>query len=203
MRWTRTALAIAISLSAAAQVARAQVTVNYSTTGAFSGLCTGLTCVLGGMTINYLPLTSNTIQLDANNGFSSFLSFGEFDVSGSTSGQQSFAGVTFDLAITQNLPTPGGTQVITGQLIGGIDGTSSNLSWSPLPIAWNVASGASSVINYTASGRVDLQAPTSNHGVTSIQGGLFTTVVPEPSTYLLVAGGLAGVLVAARRKRSV
>ena len=63
--------------------------------------------------------------------------------------------------------------------------------------------GGGNFIDYTSTGRVDLQAPTSNHGVTSIQGGVSTSVVPEPTTYLLVAAGLAGILVTARRRRSV
>ena len=202
MRWTRKFLGGAIGLALTAQVASAQVTVNYATTGSFSGLCTGIVCTLGGMTIAFNPLTSNSVTLDANNGYFSFLSFGEFNVSGATVGQQSFAGVNFALKFTQNTPTPVGSQTLTGAFAGGIDNNSSNLRWTPTPASWSLPWGATGMINYATNGTTNLQAPTSNGGVTTIQGQVSTNVVPEPSTYLLMSGGLAGVLLFARKRRA-
>lgn len=202
MRWTRQVLSGAIGLALTAQVASAQVNVNYSTTGNFTGLCSGIVCSLGGMTIAFNPLTSNSVTLDANNGYFSFLSFGEFNVGGATLGQQSFAGVNFALTITQNLPTPGGAQVISGAFLGGIDANSSNLRWTPLPTSWTIPWGATGTINYGSAGQTNLQAPSSNNGVTSIQGQVSTNVVPEPSTYVLMAGGLAGLLLVSRKRRT-
>ena len=202
MRWTRKFLGGAIGLALTAQVASAQVTVNYTTTGSFTGLCTGIVCTLGGMTIAFNPLTSNSVTLDANNGYFSFLSFGEFNVSGTTVGQQSFAGVNFALNFTQNQPTPVGAQTLTGTFAGGIDNNSSNLRWTPTPASWSLPWGPTGTINYATTGQTNLQAPTSNGGVTTIQGQVSTNVVPEPSTYLLMSGGLAGVLLFARKRRA-
>ncbi len=195
MRWTTKVLGGAIGLALSAQVASAQVPVNYSTGGTFTGFCSLLSCTKGGMTITFNPLSNNQIVLDSNNGFFSFLSYGSFTVTGSAENQVSFADVGFSLTITQTTPT-GGMQTIVGGFSGGIDRTSSSLRWTPLPTSFAIGP-----INYRAPGRVDLQAPTSNNGLTTVQGDLSTNVVPEPSTYLLMSAGLAGVLVLARKRR--
>lgn len=202
MRWTRKFLGGAIGLALTAQVGSAQVTVNYTTSGSFSGLCTGIVCTIGGMTLAFKPLTSNSVTLDANNNFFSFLSFGDFNVNGSTVGQQSFAGVNFALKFTQNQPSPIGIQTLNGAFTGGIDNNSSNLRWTATPNSWTLPWGTTGKIDYATSGTTNLQAPTSNNGITTIQGQVSTNVIPEPSTYLLMSGGLAAVLLFARKRRA-
>jgi len=202
MQWTPRIISAAVGLAVSASIAGAQTTVNYTTTGSFNGACSGLACTLGGMTISFNPLTSNSVTLDVNNGYFSFLSFGEFNVTGTQVGQQSFAGVSFALLVTQTLPTPGGTQILSGGFTGGIDKNSSNLRWAPLPTSWSIPYQSTNGINYTIGNPVRLQAPSSNLGVTSIQGDISTSIIPEPSTYVLMATGLAGLLVAARRRRA-
>ena len=137
--------------------------------------------------------------MDSNNGFYSQLSYGSFTVTGAAANQQSFVGGGFSLTITQNTPS-GGSQVISGSFSGGVDGTSSGLRWTPAPNMFSIG-----VINYRLfafNGDVFLQAPSSNTGETTIQGDMGTrSVVPEPSTYLLMSGGLAGVLLFARKRR--
>jgi len=201
---------VALGLAVSATVASAQVTVNYTTLGNFTGGCSGSSCTVGGMTLTYTALTNNVIVLDNNNGFFSFLSYGFFTVTGGASTQQSFAGVGFDMTVTQNMPLAGGPQVITGPLLGGIDGTSSSLRWNAAPISWSRPAGTGTV-DYTLNTiamlgvpGVQMQAPTSNAGVTTVQGSVSTrppTVIPEPSTYALMAAGLAGMFGFARRRR--
>ncbi len=196
---------VALGLAVSATMASAQVTVDYSTVGNFTGGCLGTSCTIGGMTLTYTPLTNNTIGLDGNNGYFSFLSYGFFTVTGAAATQQSFAGVGFSLSVTQNLPAAGGTQVIAGNFLGGIDATSSSLRWDALPQTWNLPYGAGTV-NYSITTPIPMQPPTSNLGVTTVQGSVSTrpqTTVPEPSTYALMAAGLAGVFGFARRRRAV
>ena len=194
----------ALGLAVSATVSSAQVNVTYTTSGMFTGICAGMTCTVGGMTLSYTPLVNNLIVLDANNGFSSFLSYGFFTVTGAATTQASFIGAGFNLSVNQTAPLAGGTQVVTSQFTGGIDATSSGLVWSPLPVAWTSPFGAST-INYTVGTPTNLQAPSSNVGVTTIQGTMNTRVpsVPEPSSYALMAAGLAGMFAVSRRKKAV
>ena len=200
MRWTRMVLGGAIGLALTAQVASAQ-SVAYNTTGTFSGFCAGLTCTNGGMTITYNPLAAGVIVLDSNNGFYSQLSYGSFTVSGAAATQQFFPGTNFTLTITQTTPT-GGSQMITGAITGGADATSSGLRWTPLPTSFSILPIGYTVFTVQNS-FVALQAPSSNNGLTTIQGDMTNrnSIVPEPSTYLLMSAGLAGVLVFARKRR--
>ncbi len=195
MKWTQKVVSSAVGLALTAQVASAQIPVNYSTSGNFTGFCAGISCTKNGMTLTFNPLANNQIVLDTNNGYFSFLSYGDFTVSGGIENQVSFADVGFNLTLTQTTPT-GGSQTLIGVFAGGVDKTSSSLRWNALPTTFSIGA-----INYTTPGQVNLQAPTSNGGVTSIQGSVSTNVVPEPSTYLLMSAGLAGVLVLARKRR--
>ena len=213
MRWNQRGAIVAIALAVTTQAARAQVVLDYSTVGSFTGTattgagmgtsCLGLNCIIGGMTVTFVPLTHKTVTLDANNSYFSFLSYGSFVVTGAALGQVAFNGINFSLTMTQNLPTPGGAQILTGPLQGGVDVNSSNLSWLPLPIVWTEPNAAGNPVSYNITSPFNLQAPTSTTTGTSIQGQASTIVastVPEPSTLLLIGAGMAGLLVVNRKR---
>ena len=186
-----TALALG-SLPAAAQ------DVAFSTTGAFSGACTGTSCAFGGFTLQFVPVGSN--------GFfsGSLVDLGTFNSSCSLSScpLTNFpSGVTFTLTINQTIPSAGSNQVL-----GTVSGTLafnpsfSSLIWTPAPNTFSIGTA-----NYTLvvdnTGNFNIEAPTTDANPNASVVKAFVTTTPEPSTVALMATGMFGLIPVVRRRR--
>jgi len=186
-----TALALG-SLPAAAQ------DVAFSTTGAFSGACTGTSCAFGGFTLQFVPVGSN--------GFfsGSLVDLGTFSSSCSLSScpLTNFpSGVTFTLTINQTIPSSG-SNTFVGTVSGTLafNPTFSSLIWTPTPGSFNIGTA-----NYTLvldnTGNFNIEAPTGDANPNASVVKAFVTTTPEPSTVALMATGMFGLIPVVRRRR--
>ena len=194
MKMFRTLAAAAIGVVAMANTASAQVT--FSTTGQFSGGgCSGTTlvCIIAGYTLSFAGVPSTTVATPTN------ISFGELKTVG-TGDPANFSGVTFSVIVSQTSPSSG-NQTVTGTISGQLTATSSGLFWLPAPTSFTLGTNPNSA-TYTFQSPPQGYAivpPNVNAGVTSLQGTV--TTAPEPSTYALMAAGLAAMGLVARRRR--
>jgi hypothetical protein len=130
--------------------------------------------------------------------------FGSFQTAGTT--LQSYVGNSFTMQILQTSPTAGTSSDIVGLITGSFSATaqggSGGLVWTPSTTAFAVGE-VSYRLFVDNTGGINIEPPLAGGYLSDMQtvrGNV--SVVPEPSTYLLMASGLAGVMVMARRRRS-
>jgi len=200
------------------------VTVTYNTVGTFdcSGLGSGCTTSNGGSTLNagnglsiaYGDLTGATVNTPG--GSPTTAQFGKFTAAGGspTSGDTLSAG--FNLSVTQTVPTPTGTALLTDQFAGTIFSNSStivltftggsgstpppSLTSDPLTFApaYTFSFGG---VTYWVDQHTPINPSTTGNGISTINGAIEASAVPEPAFYGLTGTGFAGLLAMALRRR--
>lgn len=188
----KTSLMLAVAaafLSVAASTAKADP-VTFSTSGTFTcGGCAGSgtnsVTFLGGMgnalMITFTGLGSTSLNTPTGSSFGNFQTF--FSGNGSIA-----ASGTFTLTITQTVPVAGSDSF--GATFSGLFSASNSGSGV---VNFTVTSVTIGGITYSITNNpLNLVPPASNNGITTVQGQITGSAVPEPASMLLLGTGLLG-----------
>jgi hypothetical protein len=200
IRKTSLLAAFAVALLAA-PAANAAMVIDFVTTGTFGSSGTSTFDNGAGVVITFNSGTSN-VELD--NGETSAVSFGQFDTSGTTNLTDQTVLDTFTLSILQTAPSVDPSLAFSGTVSGEIRATRSGLFLlitSPL-----VITSADGLVQYRIvnadngiPGSVSIGAPQTNNGLTSVNGEVTLTAIPEPTAFALLGLGIPAVLLYRRR----
>ena len=184
-------------LSVAAGTAQADP-VTFSTSGTFtcggcSGSGTNSVTFLGGMgnalMITFTGLGSTSLNTPTGSSFGNFQTF--FSGNGNIA-----ASGTFTLTITQTVPVAG-----SDSFSATFSGTFSASNSGTGVVNFTVTSVNIGGITYAITNNpLNLVPPASNNGITTVQGQITGSAVPEPASMLLLGSGLAGVAASIRRR---
>ena len=210
MRFINKAASLAAALVTSAAVAGAQVQVAGSTMGCFGVGCTNFsssanyTIGTSGEVINFAGTSFSGETNPVTNGFT-VGNFGTLTLTPAPSGStpnQTFS-TPFTLMFTLTAPagssSPTSTFVVAG-FVGNTNGQGTrDISYGPASVGTFTSPGGGTGTITIDGGQIGVVATTISGRVTATAG---TTTTPEPATYAMMGMGLAGMLVAARRRRS-
>ncbi len=130
----------------------------------------------------------------------SFIDYGTVTASGTSSASLDLSGQQIWMRIIQTSPTAG-SGVVGGLFGGTISGTASQafINWNN-PDRFETIGPVTYEVERFGQGFTSINAPST--GTQTIRGAVVNSVVPEPSTYMLLATGMGALGLVARRRRN-
>lgn len=202
-------LLLTLALGVFGTLGAAAATVTYGT--ATSELCVGaagcgvLQQDIGKLRVIYNPVPSSTVTANP----STPASFGDLEIQcvdgTAICAMQSLNGLNLYIVLNQSSPQNLNGSIASGQITGSVSNSTSNASiaWSSPSIT--LGSGPNAITYEVSNGPISLNPPDIDFGFSVIQARITSNsnAIPEPSTYAMLATGLAALgLVSRRRSRS-